>query len=254
MLSLPGIRGVLLDVDGTLLLGDEAVPGASEALARLRASGLALRATTNTSRRSRAAVSAALRRAGLDVAPDEVLLPAVLARRRILASGRRAAALLVPLEARTDFDGVEENETAPDWVVVGDLGHGFTFERLNEAFRMLRAGASLLALHKNPYWYAGEEGWTLDAGAFVAALEYATGVTAEVVGKPSPSFFRLALEEIGLSPEETLVVGDDPQADGAGAVAAGCRVALVRTGKFTGDEHELQGLRPDLLLDSVADL
>lgn len=249
-----GIHGVLLDVDGTLLVHDEAVPGAASALSRLRAAGIPFRITTNTSRRSRRAVWVALRRAGLKVALEEVVLPASLARRRIMSSGRTTAALLVPRGARADFGGVEEDESTPSWVVVGDLGRGFTYERLNIAFRCLRAGAALLALHKNPYWDAGKDGWALDVGAFVAALEYAAGVKAEVLGKPSPTFFQLALEEIGVLPAEALVVGDDPASDGVGAAAAGCRVALVRTGKFTGRETELGSLRPDLVLASVADL
>src|SRR5262249_60228650 len=86
----------------------------------------------------------------------------------------------------------------PDRVVVGDLGRGFTSDVLNAAFRHLRGGAGLIALQKNRYWSAGSEGILLDAGAFVAALEYAAGVTAVVVGKPSARFFELALASIGV--------------------------------------------------------
>jgi ribonucleotide monophosphatase NagD (HAD superfamily) len=110
-------------------------------------------------------------------------------------------------------------------------------------------------LHKNRFWHAGEErGWVLDAGPFVAALEYAAGVEAEIVGKPSGAFYELALADIGLPAGEVLVVGDDVVNDVRGGASAGCRTALVRTGKFEEGAAARAGVRPDLMLDSMADL
>jgi HAD superfamily hydrolase (TIGR01458 family) len=254
--TLPGsIRGLILDIDGTLLLHDRAIPGAAEMLADCEARGLRYRLATNTTRRSRAATAGVLRDAGLDVAAEAVLQPAVLARRMIVDSGRRRAGLLVPEEARADLQGVEPDERSPDWVVVADIGPGFDYARMNAALGWLRGGARLLALHKNPCWHASAElGWVLDAGAYVAALEYASGREATVVGKPSPAFFELALADLGLPAREVLVVGDDVAADARGGAAAGCRTALVRTGSFRGTEAELLGFAPDLVLASVADL
>src|SRR5262245_47267549 len=195
------VRGLLLDIDGTLLVHDRPIPGAAEALRRLRASGLRFLLLTNTSRRSRRATAERLQQAGFDVGEEAIVTPARLARRRILDSGRVRAGLLVAEEARVDLEGVEADERRPDWVVVGDIGAGFTFARMNDAFRWLRAGAGLIALHKNPWWdKGGEEGVVLDGGAYVAALEYATGGRAEVVGKPSPEFFELALAEVACPP------------------------------------------------------
>jgi HAD superfamily hydrolase (TIGR01458 family) len=249
------VSGLILDIDGTLLVGGRTVPGAPELLARCERLGIPYRLVTNTTRRSRASTAAALRAAGLAVEDARVLQPAVLARRRIVDSGRLRTGLLVPGEVREDFGGIQEDRHAPDWVVVGDLGRGFGFEPLNEAFRWLRGGARLLALHKNFFWQPSlEEGWVLDAGAFVVALEYASGVTADVVGKPSPEFFRLALRDMNLEPQQVLVVGDDVVNDGRGAAAVGCRTALVKTGKFTGLESELAGFEPDVVVDSVAQL
>lgn len=187
--------------------------------------------------------------------PEVILTPAVLARRLILESRRPRVGLLVPDETRVDLEGLTSEETAPDWVVVADIGPAFTYDRLNTAFRWIRAGARLLALHKNPFWHASEtEGWVLDAGAFVAALEYATGTVAEIVGKPSPAFFRLALDALGLPPADVVVVGDDPDTDVAGGAAVGCRTALVRTGKFGASGQAPSTVRPDWILDTVGDL
>lgn len=250
----PSAAGFLLDIDGTLLVDDDALPGASAALRRLRDSRRPFRLITNTTRRSRAATARVLRDAGFDVGADAILTPAVLARRRILASGRTRTTFLLPQEALADLTGVQAVEEGADWVLVGDCGAGFTWERLNLAFRMLRAGASLLALQKNRFWHDGERGWVLDAGPFVQALEYAAGVEAEVLGKPSREFFRLALEEIGLPAGEVMMVGDDPEADVRGGGEAGCRTALVCTGRYPPGADLPPGVRPDTVLDSVADL
>ena len=249
------IAGLIIDVDGTLLVHDRAVPGAAELLRACAERGIPYRIVTNTTRRSRAATAAALRAAGLAVSDEVVLQPAVLAHRLILDSGRRRAGLLVPDEVRADLEGVLEDSAKPDWVVVGDVGPRFRFDTLNEAFRWLRAGARLLALHKNPCWQpSAGDGWVLDAGAFVVALEYAAGVRAEVVGKPEPGFFCLALRDMGLEAGQVLVVGDDTVNDVRGGAAVGCRTALVKTGKFRGSPEELASCAPDLVLDSVADL
>ncbi len=256
-MSLPAPRfaGLIFDVDGTLLVHDRAVPGAADLLARCARHGLPFRIVTNTTRRSRSATASVLRGAGFDVPDGVVLQPAVLARRLILDSGRRLVGLLVPDEVRADLEGVVEDAHAPDWVVLGDMGRRFDYESLNQAFRWLRGGARLLALHRNPCWHpSAEAGWVLDAGAFVAALEFAAGVTAEVVGKPSPAFFRLALQDMGKEPAEVLVVGDDVASDGRGGASAGCRTALVKTGKFQGSSEELAGFTPDLVLGSIAEL
>src|SRR2546425_13082697 len=164
MTWLPGVRGVLFDIDGTLLDRDTPIPGAAEVVERLRARGIPFRIGTNPTRRRRSAIAGILRRGGIRVEDGEVLAPAVLARRRILDSGRRRAALLVPPASREDFVGVHEDEDRPDWVVVGDLGRDFTFERLNRALYCIRKGARLIALHKNRVWDNGADGIVLDAG------------------------------------------------------------------------------------------
>jgi len=251
---IPGVRGVLFDVDGTLLDNDRPIPGAPGTLERLRARGISFRLTTNTSRRPRSAIAAVLRSGGFAVEDREILAPCVLARRLILGSGRTRVAFLLPAAAREDFEGVVEDEERPDWVVVGDIGRDFTWERLNRAYRWIQGGARLLALHKNRVWDNGVDGVVLDAGPFVGALEYATGRTAELVGKPARPFFDLALADLGLPAGEVMVVGDDLEADCRGGAAAGCRTALVLSGKTERADAESAPIRPDLVLDSVADL
>ena len=238
---------MMLDLDGTLYDGDEPVPGARESLQELKASGIALRYVTNTTRRPRRAVFGRLQQMGFEVEEDEILTPA------------RAAAGL--MEGKTCFPLVDESlledlaevtphEDRPDYVLVGDLGEGFTYGRLDRAFRCLMDGAELVALQKNRYWQT-ESGLSLDAGPFVAALEYGSGKQATVVGKPEEAFFRTALEDMDLEASEVAVVGDDPESDVAGAKRAGLQAVQVRTGKWRpGDDAG----EADLILGSVGNL
>jgi HAD superfamily hydrolase (TIGR01458 family) len=240
------VEGLLLDLDGTLHVGGEPVEGACEAVERLAASGRALRYVTNTTRNPRRAVRGQLEAMGFEVEESEIFTPARAASALI---GNRSCYPLVDGSLRADLRGVDLVEDDPECVLIGDLGAGFTYERLNAAFRRLVGGAELLALQKNRYWRT-REGLSLDAGPFVAALEYASGDRATVVGKPEEHFFRLALEDMGLEPHEVAMVGDDAEADVAGAQSAGLTGILVKTGKY---RPEAEGA-PDLILESVAEL
>ena len=139
------------------------------------------------------------------------------------------------------------------YVVVGDAGDRWTYGSMNRAFRLLVGGARLLALERDRYW-RDADGLALSAGPFVAGLEYAAGVTAEVVGKPSPAFFRLALADLGVPADRAVMVGDDVATDIGGARAAGLAAFLVRTGKFRAEALAAAPVAPDRVLDSIADL
>lgn len=142
---------------------------------------------------------------------------------------------------------------APWAVIVGDLGSAWTYEALNVAFRRLQEGAELVACQKNRFWQTAE-GLTLDAGPFVAALEYASGREAVIVGKPAAAFFHAALADLDIQPREAVMVGDDAEVDAGGAISAGLGGWLVRTGKYRpGDESRARPW-PECVLDSVADL
>lgn len=240
------VSGLLVDLDGTLYVGGEAVPGAVEAVARLREGGVFLRFVTNTTRKPRREVCEGLVRLGFEVGEGEVITPARTAASLI---GDRPCLALVDESLLEDLEGVNLDERSPEVVLVGDLGEGFTYGRLNGAFRHLMDGADLIALQKNRFWRR-EDGFALDAGPFVAALEYASGKRATVVGKPEESFFRVALEEMGVEPERAAMVGDDTESDVAGAKRMGMMGIQVKTGKYrAGDES-----KADLAIESFAEL
>jgi HAD superfamily hydrolase (TIGR01458 family) len=251
--ALEGVEGLLLDLSGVIYVQDEAVPGAAEALERLRSDGIPIRLVTNTTMRPRSSILERLERLGVKADPPELITPASLAKRRCEEAGYDSVALVVLDELLEDLDGLEQRGNSVDAVIVGDLGEAWDYEVLNRAFRHLMDGAVLIALQKNRYWETAG-GLSLDAGPFVSALEYATGREAEVVGKPSPPFFELALGELGTSADRAAMVGDDVEADVGGAMDAGLAGILVRTGKYREDLVEESGIAPTSTVDSIADV
>jgi HAD superfamily hydrolase (TIGR01458 family) len=142
----------------------------------------------------------------------------------------------------------------PDAILVGDLGERWTYALMQEAFEYLTDGAAFIALSRDRYWLKDER-LALDAGPFVAGLEFATGTMATVAGKPSPAFYRAAIRSLGLSQSATVVmIGDDLWSDIEGAQRAGLQAWLVRTGKYRESVLRNSGIRPDRVLDSIAAL
>jgi len=246
---------VLLDIDGVLHVGGEPVAGAATALTELRELASGIRLVTNTTSKSRLQILEQLRGLGFDVDIGEVLTPAALAVRHCRERGHRTVKLLVEEALREDLAELTEARTGEpaDAVVLGDLGDGFTAEVLNDAFRLLMDGAELVALQHNRYWRRADS-IVLDVGAYSAALEYASSRDAVVVGKPAPAFFAAALADLGADAEVTVMVGDDVEADVGGALAAGLRGILVRTGKYRSDALEASGVAPTAIVDSIRDV
>jgi HAD superfamily hydrolase (TIGR01458 family) len=247
------LAGLLLDLDGVLYVGDEPIEGAPEAVGTLREQGLGLRFVTNTTERSRGQTVEKLHRLGFELEAEEVVTPAALARRHCVDAGQQKVALIMNEAVKRDFEGLEEVEESPDAVIMGDLGEAFGFEILNRAFRMVMDGAELVALQKNRFWLT-PDGLSLDAGPFVAAIEYATGRDAVVVGKPSRSFFALVLEDLGAQPGRAAIVGDDVETDVDGGIRAGLGGILVRTGKYREEFVRSSGVEPTATVDSIADV
>lgn len=229
-------KGVLIDLSGTVHVGDRAIPGAVEAIRLLQRAEVPFRFVTNTSRTSRRMLHDALLRMGVTVPMDHIFTAPLSVRRYLEHQGLRPFLLVHP-NLLEEFAGLPLGET--DAVVVGFAQHVFTYEALNRAFQMLRAGAPLLATGRTRY-FQGKTGLDLDAGPFVAALEYAAETDALVLGKPSSPFFLEAVAELGCRPEEVVMIGDDAGSDVGGAVAAGLGGILVRTGKYRpGDEEKV---------------
>ena len=249
------MRAIVFDLDGVIYQGDQAIEGAAETIAWVRAQGIPHLFLTNTSSRPRSALCAKLAGMNIAVEPEHILSPPAAAARWLHAQTAGPVALFVPQATQAEFAGLPlwegDMRQSVAAVVIGDLGQAWTFQRLNQAFQllMIRPAPHLVALGMTRYWRTAE-GLQLDAGPFVSALQYATGIEPTVTGKPAQTFFLAAAETLGSEPRELLMVGDDIRGDVQGAQRAGLRAVLVRTGKFQPQDLQ-SGIRPDAVLESV---
>ena len=197
---------------------------------------------------------------------DEILTPVRAAVVLCQEQGYRPVAPYVPEATLEDLQGLDlvagtirrvTKEARPGAVIIGDLGELWTYELLQEAFGFLLDGAELVALSRDRYWLKGNR-LVLDAGPFVAALEYASGRTARVTGKPTREFYDAAVKSLGLPPDvsngDIAMIGDDVWSDVRGAQEAGCQGWLVRTGKFREEQLSESGVVPDRVLGSVGEV
>jgi HAD superfamily hydrolase (TIGR01450 family) len=273
-----GARGLLLDLDGVLVLAGQALPGAPEALRELDRRGVPYLVVTNTSLVSRTSLAAWGRRVGFDTPPDRfqsaLSASAELVRRE---HGDRPVFVIASDDALTELEGVnvvdaaDAARSAPGEVaavVLGDSPDQLTKANLDLAFRLVRGGSELIGMHRNPWWIT-PDGPTLDAGAFLVALEWATDRRARIVGKPSPAFFRVAIERLAAEAaargeprphrRDLVMVGDDVGSDIRGGRRAGLRTVFVRSGKHGDAElaaaaSGVRGYAPDAVAPSIVEV
>jgi HAD superfamily hydrolase (TIGR01458 family) len=250
---LEGVRALLIDLDGVLYVEDQPIAAASETVQRLRDAGFQLRFVTNTTVHSRQRTLEKLARLRIGVDSCELITPAALAVQHCRARRHERVALIMNEEVKRDFAELEETTGRADAVIIGDLGPAFGYDVLNRAFRQVMDGAELVALQKNRYWLRAD-GLSLDVGPFVAAIEFATGSEAYVVGKPAKGFFDEVLASIGVDASAAAMVGDDIESDIGGALDAGLAAILVRTGKYREDRVRESGIKPTHTVDSIADV
>lgn len=240
------IKGLLFDIGGVLYVGDEVIDGAVETI-RMLQDNFPMRFLTNTTRRTPETMLKKLQKMGFTVEEQE-LFTALDATRDYVKSQNGTIYTVLTDEADKWFADMKSDN--PEFVVVGDAYLNFDYPRLNGAFRALHEGAKLIAAAKNRYFQDEDGKLSMDAGGFIAALEFAANTEAKLIGKPSAEFFHLAVASMGLEPDEVLMIGDDIESDVKGAMDAGLRAALVKTGKFQPDDLH-RGIEPDVILPDI---
>jgi HAD superfamily hydrolase (TIGR01450 family) len=274
--ALAGVRAFVLDADGVLMYRNAPIEGSPEALVELRRRRIPYRVVTNFSSAHRTSLAAAFgKAAGIPVDHREIITAASAAAAYTAAHHPGAPILVLAApDAKREWAGQEL--ISPDVadarskpvaaVVIGDAGDDLSFHNLDIAYRQLHAGAEFVAMHRNPWWMTAK-GFTLDAGAVVAGLEFALGRRAVVCGKPSPVVFRQALSELRaeladrtdgsgsrLRAGEVAMVGDDPRSDVTAARRVGLRGLLALTGKTTREEAAASRVRIDAVAASLAEI
>jgi len=253
MTALSSIRGILFDLDGVLYVGSTVLEGAIKAVDEIKRRGYLCRFITNTSTLSRASLHEKLTGLGFAIVEDEIVSATRAALIYLQRFDDPVCHLLLADDVKQDFRHFRQSDSKADFVIIGDIGEAWSYALLNRVFNLLIDGAEMIAIHKNRFWQT-EHGLQMDVGAFVSALEYASQKQAAIIGKPSPDFFKAALTELGLPPEQVAIVGDDIDSDIGGGQGAGLTGILVKTGKYRQTYADNSPIVPDLLIASIADL
>lgn len=246
-------KGVLFDLDGVLFIGDQQIEGAGATIKWLKQHKMPVRFLTNTTTMSFQSLHKKFIQLHLPIEPHELYSPPKIGSHWLKQQGEPKVRLILEEDTQKEFSEFRVDERNPDYIVLGHYGNNWNYDLMNDLFKQVMNGSKMLALHKGRYWQT-DAGLTLDIGGFVAALEHATSQQAMVIGKPSPTFFRIALDDIGVSPNDAVMIGDDIINDIQGAQMTGMKAVLVKTGKYREDIVANSGVTPDMIIDSVRDI
>jgi NagD protein len=247
--------GYLIDMDGVIYKGSEVIPGAIEFVNQLRREEIPFLFLTNNSQRTRRDVATKLLRMGFDI-EEQHIFTCAMATARFLAKQKPYGTAFVIGEGGL-LQALHENgysivDHDPDYVVIGE-GRSITFEMLESAVQMVKAGAKLVATNPDPNCPT-PDGIRPGCGAIVAMIETATGVESFSVGKPSPVMMRAARKEIGIDSENCTIIGDTMETDILGGAQMGYRTVLVLSGGTSREDIDRYAYCPDIVVDSIADL
>src|SRR5438132_2707106 len=247
-------HGYLIDMDGVIYRGHELIPGADRFVEQLRVREIPFCFLTNNSQRTRRDVVTKLARMGVDVEEDHIFTCAMASARFLALQKPGGTAFVIGeggLLTALHQNGFAIVDHDPDYVVVGE-GRTFNLELVESAVRMIQHGAKLIATNLDPNCPT-ENGIRPGCGALVALLEVATGAKAFSVGKPSPLMMRAARKELGLSTDETTIIGDTMETDILGGVQLGFHTVLVLSGGTRREDLRRYAYRPDVVAESVAE-
>ncbi len=251
---------ILFDLDGVLYEGDKPIDGAANTISWFNKNNIPHLFLTNTTSKSRLELVTKLAGFGIKSKKEDFLTPCVAARQWLQSNYLKNIALFVPETTREEFsdfnliiDHEDNTHNNVDAVVIGDLGEQWSFNIMNQVFRLLinNHEAKLIALGMTRYWRTAT-GLQLDVGPMIKAFEYASGINAVVTGKPAIEFFQAAVSLLG-EQKDIVMIGDDIRGDIEASQHAGLKAIQVRTGKFLESDFE-SGITPDVVLDSVAAL
>ena len=247
------MKAFLFDLDGVFYVENQLIDGGNETLRYLRDLKIPFRFITNNTTNSRNALTSKLIQLGLEVKKEEIISANYAGVLLIKQLNLKNCKLILRPEAQEDYFDLNKNDNPVEAIVVGDIGSDWNHNLMNELLHDLLNGAELIALHKGRY-FESEGGLTIDAGAFVAGLEYASGVTCRIVGKPNPTFFELASAHFNCKPEQIVLVGDDFINDIGGGHTMGYYTIMVKTGKYRAALAKKAKVQPHYFLSSIGEL
>jgi len=248
-------RNYLMDMDGVLVRGKTAIPGAQRFIDMLNDSGHQYLVLTNNPMYTPRDLAHRLQTAGLQVAVDRIFTAAIATARFIQNQRPNGKAFVIGESGLTDAVhsiGYVMTEATPDYVVLGET-HGYNIAQITKAIRLIADGARFVATNPDPSG-PSEDGLVPACGAMAALIKEATGVAPFFVGKPNPYMMRSALNYLGAHSEETIMIGDRMDTDIVGAVSSGLDTALVLTGVTRRSEIERFPYQPTYVLESIGEM
>jgi 4-nitrophenyl phosphatase len=254
MSLLADIKHLIIDMDGVLYRGDQPMPGLQEFIAFLREHRIPFILATNNSTRTPQEYADKLARMDAPVSPDDILVSGQATARflaREYPPGTRVHVFGMPAlkQAITDEGFILADEDVQ--LVVASMDRQVTFEKLKRATLLIRGGARFIATNLDPT-NPSEEGLIPGTGAMIVALEAASGVKAEAIGKPEPTMYQLAMEQMGAIPATTAAIGDRADTDILGGKRAGLITLCVLSG--SSDRAEAEAYQADMIFDDIAHL
>ena len=254
MKNFKNIKGILIDLEGVLYLGNNIIEGSIESIAKIKSQKIKIRYLTNTTTVPIKLILEKLRKFKIPASKDEIFSPIIAANNYLNNKKISSIFLLTNKILKQDFQDFDLNNKNPEAIILGDIYKEFNWENLNKAFQLINNNKALIiALHKNRYCRREGE-ISLDLGPFVKALEFASSTKAIIMGKPEKNFFDLAIQDMKLMNEEVIMVGDDIISDIEGAKKNNIYSIQVKTGKYQKVDELNKYLQPDLRIDSIDNL
>ncbi len=249
-------RGFLIDMDGVIYKGKKPIPGAVQFINKLKTDNIPFKFLTNNSQRTSRDVCYKLNSLGFQVEVDDIFTCAIATARYLASIKPDGTAYVIGeggLLTELHNHGYSIVEDKPDYVVIGE-GRTIMLEAVDKAVNMVLNGSKLIATNLDPNCPVDDGKYRAGCGAFVAMIEFATGKKAFSVGKPSPIMMRMARKALGLTTDETIMIGDTMETDILGAGAMGFTTVLTLSGVARKDTLSNYGYSPDFIIDSIHDL
>lgn len=248
------ISGLLIDLEGVLYNDNKLIEGAVETINNIRKYNSKIRFLTNTTTAPVKQIFEKLKNFNFDIIKEEIFSPIIATKNYLIKNNLKQICLITDPSLIEEFDSFEINKKNPEAIIMGDIYKNFNWVILDNAFKLINVNNSkLIALHKNKY--CKRDGIiALDLGPFIEAIEYASGIKAEVMGKPEKNFFNMAIEDMGVSKNEVVMIGDDIESDIKGAKDFGIKTIQVKTGKYQEVDSDNKFTQPDERIESIVDI
>ncbi len=250
------VKGLLVDLDGTLYFKGKPIPHAIETIVKLREAGLKLLFLTNTDSKTPNTILKTLEEYGFFINRDELFTPIIAVKEFLSKFPNKKSFLVTTKEVAEEFQEFRQikNSEIPDFVIIGDFHDNWDVNRLNLAFKYVLKGAKLLGTQGNIYYLDRQGEPVIDTGSFVYMIGKAANIIPKIFGKPSKEYFLQAIEKLNLKPDDVIVIGDDLESDIQGALNTGIKGILVKTGKGKLYNTTKSTIKPYLILESFSSL